>query len=141
MCKPEELLTIRGFLMPHASAVAPGLWEVLDSKADAGKRVRAACALAGLAPNDPQWADVAEAVAKLVSNENPLTASVWEEALVPVRGVLAAEVVHDLHLRAPQLRVPHVVGQLQVADIGAVLPPGSADVRTKPVRTTTTRDG
>src|SRR5262249_32171411 len=50
-CKPEELLTIRDALRPHAAAVSPGLWAVLlDAKADAGKRVRAAGALAGLMP-------------------------------------------------------------------------------------------
>ena len=40
-----------------------------------------------------------------------------------VRGVLAAEVVHDLHRRPALLRVPHVVRELQVADLGAVLVP------------------
>lgn len=32
---------------------------------------------------------------------------------LPVRMVLAAEVVHDPLFRPPQLRVPHVVGELQ----------------------------
>ena len=54
VCRPEELLTIREALAPH-EAVRPELWAVLlDRKADAGKRVRAAGALAGLTPDDPR---------------------------------------------------------------------------------------
>jgi hypothetical protein len=40
-----------------------------------------------------------------------------------VRVVLAAEVVDDLRLRPAQLRVPDVVGELEVADLAAVLVP------------------
>ena len=40
------MLTVREFLKPHAGAVAEELWAVLaDTKLEAGKRVRAACAL------------------------------------------------------------------------------------------------
>jgi len=86
-CHPEELLTVRDALGPHAVAVAPGLWAVLtDSAADAGRRVRAACALAGLVPDDARWEAVAPAVSDLVVRENPLAAAVWLEALEPVRG-------------------------------------------------------
>jgi len=94
VCKSEELLTIREALQPHAGAVAAGLWAVLtDGKAEAGRRVRAACALAGLAPDDEQWKTVAPAVADLVVLENPLAAAVWFGALEPVRGVLVPALV------------------------------------------------
>ena len=41
----------------------------------------------------------------------------------PVRGVLASEVVHDLHRRPALLRVPDVVRELQVTDLAAILVP------------------
>jgi hypothetical protein len=42
---------------------------------------------------------------------------------LPARGVLPAEVVDDLHRRPLRRPVPHVVGQLQVPDLAAVLVP------------------
>ena len=42
---------------------------------------------------------------------------------LPGTGLLPAEVVDDLHPRPLRGRVPHVVGQLQVADLAAVLVP------------------
>ncbi len=90
-CLPDELLPVVQLLKPHAGAVAPGLWAVLtNAKADAGKRVRAACALAGLTPDDARWKTVAPAVADAVVKENALRAVVWAQALDPVRGELLA---------------------------------------------------
>jgi formylglycine-generating enzyme required for sulfatase activity len=89
MCKPEELLTIRDALKPHGAAVAPGLWKVLlDAKADSGKGVRAACALAEFSPTDERWAEVAAAVTDAVVQANPAEFVVWAPALEPVRGFL-----------------------------------------------------
>jgi formylglycine-generating enzyme required for sulfatase activity/tRNA A-37 threonylcarbamoyl transferase component Bud32 len=89
LCRADELLTIRDALRPRVKDVAPRLWAVLtNAKADAGARVRAACALAGLAPDDEQWKAVAPAVSDLLVLENPLAAAVWFEALEPVRGAL-----------------------------------------------------
>jgi sarcosine oxidase gamma subunit len=83
-CQPEELLTIRDALKPHAAAVTPGLWAVLtDAKADAGKRVRAACALAGLTSDDPQWKSIAPAVSDMVVRATPGEFVVWSQALEP----------------------------------------------------------
>jgi formylglycine-generating enzyme required for sulfatase activity/tRNA A-37 threonylcarbamoyl transferase component Bud32 len=94
VCRSEELLTIRDALKSHAGVVTPGLWAVLtDGKADPGKRVRAACALAGLAPADGRWASVAPVVSDLVVLENPLAAAIWFEALEPVRGSLVPALV------------------------------------------------
>lgn len=95
------MLTIRDVLKPHAGAVSAGLWAVLtDAKADAGRRVRAACALAGLAAVDDRWKAIASAVSDLVVQENPLSAAVWFEALEPVRWAL----VPALAKRYPEAR-------------------------------------
>jgi formylglycine-generating enzyme required for sulfatase activity len=88
-CKPEELLTIRDALKPHAAAVAPVLWAVLlDAKADSGKRVRAASALAAFTPTDERWPEVVTAVTDAVVKANPSEFVVWSVALEPVRGAL-----------------------------------------------------
>jgi formylglycine-generating enzyme required for sulfatase activity len=105
VCRSDELLTLRDRLKPHAGAIAPGLWAVLtDAQAEAGKRVRAACALAGLVPDDARWAAVAPAVADLVVLENPLAAAVWFEALEPVRGALVPALVQRYPAARGRLR-------------------------------------
>ncbi len=105
VCKPDELLTLRDALTPHAKDTAQGLWAVLtDVKADAGKRVRAACALAGLTPDDERWKSVAPTVADLAVLENPLAAAVWFAALDPVRGVLVPALVKRYPEARSQLR-------------------------------------
>jgi predicted Ser/Thr protein kinase len=88
-CKAEELLTIRDALKPHAKDVSVGLWGTLtDAKADSGKRVRAACALAGFSATDERWAEVVAAVTDAVVTANPSEFVVWSVALEPVRGFL-----------------------------------------------------
>ncbi|WP_439630550.1 bifunctional serine/threonine-protein kinase/formylglycine-generating enzyme family protein [Gemmata sp.] len=94
-CRPEELLPVRDLLRPHAAVVAPPLWAALaDAAAPARVRVRAAAALAGLAPGDPRWARVAPPLVEELTRENPLRAVAWAAALDPVR----------LHLLAPLLK-------------------------------------
>jgi formylglycine-generating enzyme required for sulfatase activity len=93
-CRADELLTLRRFLEPHATAAAAELWPVLlNDRARAGPRVRAACALAGLAPDDGQWCTAAPVVAGLLVRENLLEAAVWMRALAPVRLKLLAPLI------------------------------------------------
>jgi formylglycine-generating enzyme required for sulfatase activity len=116
VCKSDELLTLRDALKSHTEAVAPGLWAVLtDGKAEAGKRVRAACTLAGLAADDERWAAVAPAVSELVVLENPLAAAVWFAALEPVCGVL----VPALTKRYPEARGRLRGGKLDEVQLAA----------------------
>ncbi len=114
MCKPEELLTIREFLMPHAAAVLPMLWAVLaDENAEPGKRVRAACALAGLTPDDPRWAKLVPVVIEAVVHANPVEFVVWSQALEPVRGALLPALVK----RYPTSRARIRSGKLDEVDL------------------------
>jgi hypothetical protein len=114
MCKPEELLTIRELLMPHAAAVVPGLWAVLtDANAEPGKRVRAACALAGLMPDDPRWAEQVPAVIEAVVHASPVEFVVWSQALEPVRGALLPTLVK----RYPESRARIRAGKLDEVDL------------------------
>lgn len=127
MCKPDELLTIRDALKPHAGAVVPGLWAVLvDEKADSGKRVRAACALAGFAPTDERWAEVVAAVAEAVVQANPVefvawsaALEAWSAALEPVRGVLVPELM--TRYADPEVRKVIESGKLEVSKLAGLL--------------------
>ena len=115
-CRPEELLPVRSQLKPHAAEVAPGLWALLtDATAEPGKRVRAACVLAGLAPDDPRWKTLAPAVVEQVTKENPLEAVVWSQALEPVRGDLLPALVR----RYPESRGRIESGKLAVSELVA----------------------
>ena len=58
-CRPEELVTVREALSPHAETIAPALWEKATRGGVGGERLRAACALAGYAPGDARWEEIA----------------------------------------------------------------------------------
>jgi formylglycine-generating enzyme required for sulfatase activity/tRNA A-37 threonylcarbamoyl transferase component Bud32 len=114
-CRPEELLTIRAFLTPHANAVAPGLWAVLlDPAAEPSSRVRAAGVLAGLTPADPRWATVVAAVAEAVVRASPGEFVVWAQALERVRGALLPPLLRRYPLARDRLRS----GKLPEEDLG-----------------------
>jgi formylglycine-generating enzyme required for sulfatase activity len=117
-CQPEELLTIREFLKPHLAVVSPGLWSVAqDEKADSGERkgarVRAACALAGLVPDDPRWAKLIPVVIEAVFHASPVEFVVWSQALEPVRGALLPALVK----RYPESRARIRSGKLDELDL------------------------
>jgi formylglycine-generating enzyme required for sulfatase activity len=116
VCRPEELLPIRSLLKPHAATIAPGLWSVLtDTTAEPGKRVRAACALAGLAPDDPRWSAVAPGVVEAAVRANPVEFVAWSAALEPVRNSLLPALVR----KYPQSRGRIESGKLVVSDLAA----------------------
>src|SRR5262249_31569431 len=82
---PAEVGLVRGPPPAHAPAAAGRLWDVLgDPRADGGRRLRAACALAAAAPDDPRWPKVAAAVAERLAAENLLLVGGWVELLRPV---------------------------------------------------------
>jgi formylglycine-generating enzyme required for sulfatase activity len=100
---PEEVRAVRDLLQAHGPQLAPRFWVVLQGKGG-GKppRLRAACALARFAADDPRWAGVGYEVVRCLAGENPLLLREWAELLEPVRE----------HL------VPHQVRRLVEADAG-----------------------
>jgi formylglycine-generating enzyme required for sulfatase activity len=115
-CRSDELLTLRQFLKPHAGTVAPELWAVLlDAKADPGQRVRAAGALAALAPDDPRWESVTATLTEFVVKENPIQVAVWSQALEP----LCAPLISELMKRYPESRARIEAGNLGVSELAA----------------------
>ncbi|MCE9566699.1 MAG: SUMF1/EgtB/PvdO family nonheme iron enzyme [Planctomycetes bacterium] len=116
VCRPEELLSIRQALKPHAATVSPSLWELLsDEKTEAGQRVRAASALAGWNAEDHRWSAVAGSLSESVVRANPVEFVVWAEALEPVRGSLVPALVK----RYPQSRYRIRTGKLDESDLVA----------------------
>jgi serine/threonine protein kinase/formylglycine-generating enzyme required for sulfatase activity len=88
--RPEEVLVVREALHGHRHDLAERYWAVLrDRRADQGRRLRAACALAAYDPDGGPWADVSPDVANaLVRERNLLFVPNWADALRPVRGRL-----------------------------------------------------
>jgi formylglycine-generating enzyme required for sulfatase activity/tRNA A-37 threonylcarbamoyl transferase component Bud32 len=82
-----QLLPVREQLVPHAAAVAPRLWSVVESPVGGQEKVqiRAACMLAGMAPDDPRWRAVGPRLGRALVDENPIDLVTWNEALEPVR--------------------------------------------------------
>jgi formylglycine-generating enzyme required for sulfatase activity/tRNA A-37 threonylcarbamoyl transferase component Bud32 len=126
-CKPEELLPIRSLLTPHTAAVATGLWGVLtDAKSEPGKRVRAASALAGLAPDDPRWSAVAPGIVEAAVQANPVEFVAWSAALEPVRGPLLPALVRRYsesrgRIRSRKLNESELVAEASGFDLTANL--------------------
>ncbi|HTU20897.1 MAG TPA: protein kinase [Gemmataceae bacterium] len=93
---PQELGIIRRALAPHKSDFIPSLWSELADGKDPARRLRAACALAEYAPNDPQWAEYGPFLVQSLIGENALHLKDWKKLLEPVRnlmlGALAAAV-------------------------------------------------
>jgi formylglycine-generating enzyme required for sulfatase activity len=86
---PAEVGLLRDPLRAHAPPTSARLWAVLrDVRADGGRRLRAACALAPAATDDPRWPQVAGAVAEQLATENLLRTGAWADLLRPVRAAL-----------------------------------------------------
>jgi formylglycine-generating enzyme required for sulfatase activity len=105
--EPEELLVVRDALRGHADKVSR-LWPVLLEDKEGSRRLRAACALAAFAPDDPRWKQAAPAVVSRLLAENQLLVGRWAAALRPVRGVLAP----DLAAASRDARRPEAQRQL-----------------------------
>ena len=81
---PDEVLVIRAALKPHAPAIVPRLWNVLeDAQKLPGERLRAACALAAYAADDARWQGVSHPVAARLVAEQGLSIARWVDAPAP----------------------------------------------------------
>jgi serine/threonine protein kinase/formylglycine-generating enzyme required for sulfatase activity len=84
--RPEEVLVLRDALRGRSAELAERYWKVLDDpKAEADRKLRAACALARFDPHSLHWTERTGAVASLLVRENALVAARWAEALADVR--------------------------------------------------------
>jgi formylglycine-generating enzyme required for sulfatase activity len=84
--RPAELVVVCDALSSHRDRLVGQLWErVEDEEADPATGLRAACALARYAPDDPRWARQAARVADWLVAENLLVLPSWTELLRPAR--------------------------------------------------------
>jgi formylglycine-generating enzyme required for sulfatase activity len=83
----SEVPVIRDALAPHGEGILEQLWAVAESPPDGrqGQRLRAACALASLGPNDARWRVLSEAVAGDLVAVPSVHLADWMDALRPVR--------------------------------------------------------
>jgi len=80
--EPAELVVVRDGLAGHESDLTRGLWAVLENPTqDQGRRLRAACALAAYAPDDPRWGQVGRDVAATLVAQPPFVVARWTAAL------------------------------------------------------------
>jgi serine/threonine protein kinase/formylglycine-generating enzyme required for sulfatase activity len=80
--KPEEVLVIRAALQGYKQDLTERLWTLLeDPKKGQDERLRAACALAAFAPDDPRWEKVSGDVAAALVMQKPFEMGQWTDAL------------------------------------------------------------
>jgi len=86
---PMDVGVLRDALGPHGGRATERLWPLLRAAGQSrAVRLRAACALAGLSPQDARWTDHADDVAGWLLAEDPPRMSEWTALLRPVSGHL-----------------------------------------------------
>lgn len=111
----QDVGVIVAALEPYRQVVSERLWNQLADRhlQTAGRRLRAAAALASYEPDNPRWDDAISSVATLLVNEEPLVLGVWVDALRPLRTRLVPH-LNALFLDGPapslQVRAASVLG-------------------------------
>jgi serine/threonine protein kinase/formylglycine-generating enzyme required for sulfatase activity len=127
VCRADELPTLNELLKPYARLITSALWSVLaDPNPEAGRVIRAACALAALAPDDHRWTSFAPRVADLVVLEDPLQVAGWAQALEPVRASLMVPLIERYEtardrIRSGKLEESALVTEVMAFDVAASL--------------------
>ena len=87
--QPQEVVVVRQALSANKEAITERFWTLLeDSKIDSAQRLRAACALATLTPDDTRWGKVSGDLADTLVNQEPFVIASWADALKGVRHCL-----------------------------------------------------
>jgi formylglycine-generating enzyme required for sulfatase activity len=101
---PEEVKVVRELLRARAPDAAAKFWPVLEDEGqERSRRLRAGCALALFAADDPRWVKGGDGVVRFLAGEDVLLLRDWSDLLEPVRAQL----------------VPHQVRRLSEADVGS----------------------
>jgi serine/threonine protein kinase/formylglycine-generating enzyme required for sulfatase activity len=125
---PQEVLVIRAGLLRYGPAQATErLWQVAEGpRESAGRRFRAACALALLGPHSQRWARIAPAVVATLVTEGPAFLAQWVEALRPVRLALLGPLGQAF--RAPDRGAERLAATAVLADYAADQPETLTDL-------------
>jgi formylglycine-generating enzyme required for sulfatase activity len=95
--RPDQVKAVRELLQAHAPDAAARFWPVLqDNKEGKARHLRAACALALVAPDDERWAAVSDEVARCLGEENVVLLGEWAALLKPERGHLVPPLAQRL---------------------------------------------
>ena len=82
--EPEDINVLREALFEHRQELTEHFWSVLENpKNDQEQRLRAACALATFAPDDPRWEKACKDVAATLVSRKPFAIPHWTAALKP----------------------------------------------------------
>jgi hypothetical protein len=80
--QPQEVIVIREALFDHQQDLTERLWILLGNpQQDQDQRLRAACALAAFAPDNPRWEKVSGDVAAALVAQKPFGIAQWIDAL------------------------------------------------------------
>src|SRR5208282_5512912 len=80
--EPQEIIVIREALLVHKQDLTERLWTLLGNpKNDQDQRLRAACALAAFAADDPRWEESSGDVAATLVIQQPFVIAQWTDAL------------------------------------------------------------
>jgi formylglycine-generating enzyme required for sulfatase activity len=80
--QPQEVVVIREALLDHRQDLTERLWTLLEKpQQDQDQRLRAACALAAVAPDDPRWEKASGDVAATLVVQKLFVIAQWTDAL------------------------------------------------------------
>jgi serine/threonine protein kinase/formylglycine-generating enzyme required for sulfatase activity len=80
--EPQEVVVIREALSDHKAALTERLWTLRENPGnDQDQRLRAACALAAFAPDDPRWEKARGDVAATLVVQKPFEIAQWTDSL------------------------------------------------------------
>jgi formylglycine-generating enzyme required for sulfatase activity len=95
--EPEEVGAIRELLHVYSPGSAEHFWATLKSRqAKKGQRLRAAAALAYLAPDDGQWPKWADTVVSCMALENMQYLQGWAALLMPIEKHMNPHIIPQL---------------------------------------------
>jgi formylglycine-generating enzyme required for sulfatase activity len=126
---PEEVLLIRDALREHAPDLKEDFWKTLKDSASSSQRLRAACALAVLAPDDLRWRNEGDKVVKALIKEPDVLLHLrnWTEVLREVNGKLMVSLLDVF--RNPELpESKRAVATALLADYAAEDPDALANL-------------
>ncbi len=127
--EPRELAVLRDALTPHRDRLRERLWAVVQQpeRGKVQQRLRAAGALAGYDPDNPQWAQVQDQIASDLVAVPAVDVALWIEILRDVRAKLRtplAAVFRD----GRRGETEHALALGILADYAADQPPLLADL-------------
>jgi formylglycine-generating enzyme required for sulfatase activity len=129
--EPAQVIVIGDALRPFREPLADRLWGlVLDRQAPPGRRLRAACLLAGFDPESSRWGEAAAPLAAILAAEDPFHAAGWTQSLRPARRWLVGPLAAVFRDRATS-ETSHAIVASVLADYAADDTPLLVDLLTE----------